>query len=611
MGLQRFVLAPGIEREASQSAAIGRWWNANRVRFLGGWPEKLGGWVRRGSTLLEGRVRALLAWALLEGDVVLAAGSNVRLYLEKAGVFYDITPVDRTRALSNGIATVSGSSVVTLTTTTPHGAAPGDIMTLDTITGTSRTPSGITVGGITFSGDYYVQTVPSNTTFTIAAGPASSTVPAGGGAATATFFLPSGRADDTVATGFGMGGYSLGTFSTPRPGGGVPALARFWWLDAWGEIMLGVPSEGRLYSWLPGLGGAVDQRALQVFNAVPSEGPPLLIGGMIVLMPQRQTLLLGASDLNSTLAFDPMLLRWSDIEDFTQYLATDTNAAGSIRLQGGTEIRSAFNTQLQTLVWTDTMLHTLRFVGQPLIYRADVVARACGIIGPRAHAELGGVVYWMGDGSFYALRGGGVEVLRCPVRDDVFRNLNLAQRRKVVAGANSLFHEVWWWFPTSGSLEPDRYVALNVLDGSWSVGAMSRSAWLDRSVVTKPVGADPATRRLYDHETGVDDDGQPMGEWIESAYFDASEGQELMFLWRMLPDWRRLAGSLRFTVYFTDYPEEAPGTRGPFVVTVGTRRIQPRVRARQLALRLDGDVATGGDWRLGALRADARPDGSR
>lgn len=611
MALSRFVLQPGIEREASQSAAIGRWWNANRVRFQGGWPEKLGGWLRRGSTLLEGRVRALVAWALLEGDVVLAAGSNVRLYLEKAAIIYDITPVDRTRAMTSGIDTLAGSTVVTFTTDTPHGASPGDILTLDAISGTSRTPSGITVGGITFSGDYYVQTVPSNVTLTISAGPASSTVAGGGGAATVTFFLPSGRPDDTQATGFGIGGYSLGTYSTPRPAGGLPALARFWWLDAWGEILLGVPSEGALYSWWPGPGGVVDERAERVVNAVPADGPPLINGGMIVLMPQRQVLLLGCSDLDSTTAFDPMLLRWSDIEDFTAFRATALNAAGSIRLQGGTEIRSAFNTQLQTLVWTDTMLHALRFIGQPLIYRADVVARACGIIGPRAHAELGGVVYWMGDGNFYALRGGGVEVLRCPVWDDVFRNLNLGQRRKVVAGANSLFHEVWWWFPSGGSLEPDRYVAMNVLDGSWSVGAMSRSAWLDRSVVTKPIGADPATRLLYDHEVGLDADDQPMGEWIESGYFDASEGQQLMFLWRMLPDWRRLAGTVRFTLRFTDYPEEAPSTRGPYLVSAGVRRIQPRVRARQLALRLDGDAAPGGDWRLGALRADARPDGSR
>lgn len=612
MALQKVVLRPGVDRQASQTAGEGGWWDSNRVRFRGGMPEKIGGWQRLVSTVLEGRVRAIMAWQLLIGDVLAAIGSNVRLYVYKGGTVTDITPVDRIEEIVDGISTVLDSREVTFEFGSAHGAIEGDILTLDTISGTSRTPSGITVGGVSFSGDYSVLTVVSSTILTIQVeAAATATVAGGGGTADVTFFLPTGPESETAGLGYGAGAYGIGGYGEPAAVAATTLAVRFWALDAWGEILLANPSQAGLYFWEASSTGLITDRAELVLNGTASDGPPLRIGSMLVAMPQRQVVLLGCSDLNSAANFDPLLVRWSDIEDFTQYRAASTNSAGSVRLQGGTEILAGFNSQLQTLIWTDTLLYGMRFIGQPYIYRFDVLGRACGIIGPKAFAEVSGAVYWMSENGFFVFRGGAPEQLPCSVWDDVFLNLNREQAIKVVAGANSLFGEVLWFYPSAGSIECDRYVAFNTLERVWYGGALPRTAWLDRGVFPAPMAADPGTGRIYEHEQGVDADGEVMGEWIESGWFDVGDGEQMMFVDRLLPDWRRLAGQVRLTVSFTDYPGRTPRVRGPFPVVAETEQVAVRVRARQVALRIDGDTQLGGNWRFGALRADTQADGRR
>lgn len=611
MALRKLVLRAGIDRQQSRSAGEGGWWDASRVRWRAGWPEKIGGWRRASQDQIEGRVRALHAWSLLTGDAIAAIGSHLRLYLFRAAALVDITPVDRIEAITDGIATVDGERTVTVTFAAPHGASEGDIFTFDTITGTSRTPSGITVGGLSFSGDYTVAATPGTDVLVFDAGEAAtSTDPGGGGAANVTFFLPSGRASPTAGLGYGAGPYGLGGYGEAAtvPASDLPA--RFWSLDSWGELLMAAPSGGAVYSWAPSAGGTIDARAEIVVNGTdPADGPPLIVGGLLVAMPQRQLLLWGCSDLNDNTNFDPMLLRWSDIEDYTMFRASAENAAGSVRLQGGSEIRAGFNTQLQTLIWTDTLLYGLRFIGQPYIYRADVLGRGCGIIGPKAFAEVSGAVYWMGDNAFYVFRGGAPEILPCSVWDDVFPNLNRAMAVKVTAGANSLFGEVLWFYPSGEAEEPDRYVAFNTVDRCWYGGILTRTAWLDRDVMPQPMATCWGSRFLFEHEVGVDADGNPMGEWAETGWMDLDDGEWKTFLDRLLPDWRRLAGTVRLTMRFADTSQGPEWTRGPYEVNPTRMQVKVEARARQIALRIDGDLVAGGNWRLGAMRYDAQPDG--
>jgi hypothetical protein len=611
MPLGKLTLRPGIDRQSSQTAGEGGWWDANRVRFRGGWPEKFGGWRRLSSTLIEGRVRAIAGWALLTGEIIAAVGSHLKLYLYSGGAFTDVTPIDRTRTVDAGIATTSGSALVEVEFTAAHGAAEGDVFTFDTLTGVSRTAAGLTVGGASLDGDLTVNRVISTTVVEVTAGSsASSTVAAGGGGPhTATFFLPSGRPDMTQGQGYGAGTYSRGGYGTPADVSAVTLGARFWSLDAWGEVLLGAPGEERLYRWVPGTGGAVDSRAEVVVASTASEGPPLRVRGMIVAMPQRQVILWGCSALNSSSGYDPMLLRWSDIEDYTMFLAAADNAAGSIRLQGGTEIRAGFNTQMQTLIWTDTTLYGLRFIGQPLIYRADVLGRSCGIIGPKAFAEVNGAIYWMGPGGFFVFRGGAPEPLPCTMWDDVFGDLNREQQAKVVCAGNSLFGEVLFFYPTADSSEPNRYVAYNTVERVWYGGILTRTAWMDRDVFPQPIATCWNTRILYAHEVGTDADTNPLGEWIESGWVDIEDGEWMSFVERLIPDWRRLSGSVRLTVRAVDYPGRAPRESGPHEVTSETGDVVVRLRGRQMSLRIDGDAVAGGDWRLGALRARLQRDG--
>lgn len=610
MPLSKLLLRPGIDRQSSQTAGEGGWWDANRVRFRGGWPEKFGGWRRISSTLIEGRVRALAAWVLLTGEVLAAVGSHLRLYLYGGGSFTDITPIDRTVASTAGIDTTLDETVVTIVFDAAHGALDGDLFTFDTLTGVSRTPNGVSVGGLSLDGDLTVhRVVDSVTVEVLSETAATSTVAGGGGALTGTFYLPSGRPDMTPGQGYSAGAYSRGTWSSPADVSAVTLAARFWSLDAWGELLLGAPGDERLYVWEPGVSGAIDARASVVTATVAAEGPPLRIGRMLVAMPQRQVLLLGAAALNSSSGYDPMLLRWSDIEDYTMFLAAADNAAGSIRLQGGTEIRAGFNTQMQTLIWTDTTLYGLRFIGQPLIYRADVLGRSCGIIGPKAFAEVNGAVYWMGQGNFWVFRGGAPEPVPCAMWDDVFRNLNREQQAKVCCAGNAEFGEVLFFYPTSDSSEPNRYAAYNTIERVWYGGILTRTAWMDKGVFGNPLATCWNTRMLYQHELGVDADQNALGEWIESGWIDVEDGEWMTFVERVIPDWRRLVGSVSLTVRAVDYPGRTPRESGPHTVTSGTEDVVVRLRGRQVSLRIAGDTAIGGDWRLGALRGRTQRDG--
>lgn len=621
MPLGPITLRPGIDKASSKLLNEAGWTDASLVRFRGGMPEKWGGWVRYAPVVLEGMARTLRAWATLAGERMLAVGTSSRLYALRGGVAYDLSPVDRTVAVSTLAAT---GGVVAVTASAAHGLAAGDWITFDDVSGQTRTPSGISGAGISLSGDYLVTAVSSATVFSFVAAAAGSGTLSGTSPAVRCF-LGSGAPSAVQGSGWGSapwGGFLWGA-SYSGPQAPVRTLeAREWSLETWGERLLACPRGGRILEFVPQAeSGAVTSRAAYVTHATPSLGPPLKVGLVLVAMPERHAVAFGASDLGAATAWDPMLVRWSDVEDYTSWQATATNSAGSFRLQGGSEIRAARNARLQTLVWTDTGLHLMRFLGFPLVYGFERVAEDCGIIGPAAHVELGGAVYWMSGRNFHRYTGGGAELLPCPLLEDVLSRLTGAQRRKVCAGCNAATSEVLWFFPADGALECSHYVAFNTAEGVWSCGALGRGAWLDSGLLDRPLAAGQAPAGplgeglqprslVWQHETGTSADGAPMLEFIQSGWFKMSGGEAIMFASQVIPDFDRLAGSVRVSFQVSDYPNRAPRTVGPFALSAATLRRPFRARGRLMSMRIEG-ADVGNDWRLGQLLVNSQQDGTR
>lgn len=618
MPQRRIIPTPGVNKMLTPTANRSGYADANLVRFRQGLPEKWAGWVKYTTSLLTGVCRSLVAFTTLAGDKVLGAGTNNHLYVYKGGVLYDVTPVDRTVTVnSGGIAVTSGSATVTVTAAAAHGLAVGDYFTFDTISGVSNTPSGITVGGISLAGDYVVAGVSSSTVFTFRAGSNASSTTTYGSSSTVTAYQFSGAADVTPGLGWGAGGWGISAWGTPASVSATSLPARVWSLDNWGQTMVGCASQGRLVAWSPDASGNVATRASYITNGTSaSYGPSLINGYALVAMPERHLVCLGAGSLNSTNGYDPMLVRWSDLEDYTTWNATSTNSAGSYRIQGGTKLVAGWNTTLQTLVWSDTHCHLMRFIGLPYVYGFTMLGQNCGLVGQRAFAEYGGAVYWMSARGFFAYSGGAPQPLPCPMIETVFGSLNQVQQSKVIAGVNNTTGEVIWFYPTGSNLEPDSYVSFSPVEAAasgamnaWSCGTLQRSAWIDHDLLSGPVAC-TSGGQLYQHETGVDADGAAMGDYIITGYVDMADGEQIQLLTQLAPDFNGHLGTVNVSFLTKDWPNAPTRTRGPYPMTSGTTTRGFRARARQLAMKIES-VGTGSWWRLGAMRVNAQDDGQR
>ena len=409
--------------------------------------------------------------------------------------------------------------------------------------------------------------------------------------------VPPGLADVPYGSGWGAGPFGKGAFGTPRNAVVASGALRLWSLDNWGEELLACPRDGAIYNWRPAAGYGTKAAAIT--------GAPTVNKGVFTGMPERHAIAFGSSTGGVQ---DPLLVRWSDVEDYTVWVASATNSAGSYRLVGGTEIMGWAAAPQEILVWTDSVLYAMRFQGLPYVYGFFQQGAACGLLAPNAAAVIAGTAYWMGRDGFWTYAGQ-VRPLPCTVWDNVFRNRNVQQDAKIAAGVNTGFTEVIWLYPSAGATENDSYVSFDLTTGTWSQGAMARTAWADAGVFPQPMGASP-DGILYAHELGADADGQPMGAFVQSGFFDLGDGEAFSFVDQVVPDFADQAGPVEITLSAQATPNGAVSRKGPFPVLPGTPYLSPRLRGRQVALRI-GSRAAGVFWRLGALRLRITGDGRR
>ena len=512
--------------------------------------------------------------------------------------------------------TVNGQSTVTCYLDN-HGYSVGSTFYVGVST---------TVGGITLFGLYTILTVPSASSFTFAAAD-TATSSAGptainSGNVRSNFYIAIGP--QPTGTGYGVGGYGTGGFgvgSTQPSVPGTAVTATDWTLDNFGSYLVACPAGGAIYYYDP-------NGQLQNAQIVGGSGP-LVNSGIFVAMPQRQIIAYGSS---FNLQADPMLVRWCDVGDFTNWIASSTNQAGSYRIPTGSKIVAGIQGPQQGLLWTDLDLWAMQYVGTPFVYSFNKIGSNCGAVSRHCTGQLNGAVYWMSQRQFFMMMGGGPQPIPCPIFDVIFQNINKDYISKVACGVNSQYNEITWYYPSASATENDSYVKYNTQTQQWDFGTLSRTAWIDQSVLGPPIGAGGDTY-IYQHEVGNDaasgTSTTAMLSSFQTGYFQLAEGENLVFVDQIWPDmkWGTYSGNQNATVYLTIYytnyatdtatsPSTSYYSGSPsntvssvtFPMTQSTEYISCRIRARFMAFSLSSqDVGT--FWRLGGVKYRFQPDG--
>ena len=504
------------------------------------------------------------------------------------------------------LATTSGSSTVTVTLPN-HGYQVGDNFPVVVAT---------TVGGVTFQGHYPVAQVIDTSTFVVQGNSVATSTTSGyinGG--NAYYIYGFGIGAVPTGSGFGVGGFGLGGFgtgSTVTATFGSPIKASDWIFDNYGELLIAVPIADPttspplfqpIYYWDPEAG----QQIAQIFG-----NGPVISDGAFVAMPQRQIIAWGTT-FNGIQ--DPLLVRWCDVNNTSVWIANTTNQAGSYRLTRGSKIIGGIQAPQQSLLWTDVGLWSMSFIGAPDVYGFNEIGVGCGLIGRKAMGLLGGVVYWMGTNQFYSFGPNGIQTIPCDVWDVAFQDIDFTNAQRIRCAPNSSFNEIAWYLPTlSSGGEVSMYVKYNVLLGVWDYGYLARTAWLDKSVLGQPLGTDPVTHLIYQHETSPDADGQLLAATLTTGWYSLADGDNLIFLDQWWPDmkWGYFAGSqnaqVSITLYAANYPGDTPQQHGPYTVTQSTQYFSPRIRKRLVRYTIE-TASAGSFWRVGANRARIVPDG--
>lgn len=628
MPLQKLQIKPGVNRENTRYTSEGGWYDCDKVRFRQGYPEKIGGWQRISTTSFLGVCRSLWNWVTLGSINLIGVGTNLKFYLEEGGGYNDITPIRTTTAAGDvTFSATSGSSTITVTDS-GHGAITGDFVTFS---------GAVSLGGnITadvLNQEYQIDNaVDANTYLVIAKDTLGNTVTAdasdtgnGGVSVVGEYQINVGFPYAIPLTGWGAGTWGSGTWGT----GTVSTNSiRLWSQSNFGEDLIFGPRGGAIYYWDATSG--VSTRAVLLSSLGGASDVPTDQNLIVVSDINRFVFCFGCNDIG-TATFDPMLIRWSDQEDATNWTPAATNQAGSLRLSRGTEIVTASQARQEVLVWTNSSLYSLQYVGAPAVWTAQIVGENISVASQNCVAYANGVAYWMGNDKFYKYDGR-TQPLRCDLRKYIFNDFNRQQYEQVFAGTNESYHEIWWFYCSEDSTVTDKYVIYNYLQDIWYYGSMSRTAWLDSGLRDYPLAA-TYSYNLVNHEQGVDDNetgtATAIPASISTAEFDLDDGHQFMFIWRVLPD-------IRFTGSTASSPSavmsllplansgsgynsptsEGGSNNGSIVRTATlpieqfTGQLNTRVRGRQMSVKIES-TDLGVAWQLGSPRFDMRPDGRR
>jgi hypothetical protein len=716
MPLQKIVLRPGLNREGTNYANEGGYYDGDKIRFRSGFPEKLGGWTRLSLNNYLGVARSIWNWATLAGANLLGIGTNLKYYIESGGNYNDITPIVATLNYTNAISTGFTTLLANINATTTTISLVSDVnfppqnglikinneqifynslsanVAANCIRGFNNTTAAThtaganlasayfkvstsdnsgndgdfvilsnasTTGGIantTINQEHQIAKFQSNQWFSLASTSDnnianvtfSTSAVANTGNVTVQYLLPVGLDVYSVGLGWGAGGWGVVGWGNASPitATGVGQQLQLWSNDNFGQDLIIAPRGGAIYYWQAanGVGSrAVTLKALANASSFSQQFVPNNTYQVLSSAIQRFVICFGSNSYDpndANTAFDPMLVRWSDQENPYQWVPEVTNQAGEFRLSSGSNIIDAVATRQEILVWTDSALYSMQYLGPPYVWGFQILMDNISIMSPNCAITVNNITYWMGTDKFY-MYSGRVETLPSALRQFVFDDINKSQSFQVTCGANEGYNEVWWFYCSLNSSVIDRYVVYNYLDRVWYYGNLNRTAWLDSGIRPNPMGAftngvddlGNPTGRIVFHEVGNDDisglGAVPITAYVQSSDFDIGDGHNFGYIWRMIPDVnfngsnvnqpsvvmelqpRQFAGSAYGTPAnstttslnnFITFPQ--------YTVQQFTEQVYTRVRARQMAIRISSD-SLGVSWQLGAPRIDIKPDGRR
>ena len=630
MPLSKLNFKPGINKEETDYSNEGGWVDGDKIRFRKGKVEKIGGWEKLSPNELIGSARALHSWISLGGNKYLGIGTTNKYYIEEGGTYNDITPIRKTTTNSATFAATNGSSTLTVTDNS-HGAVNGDFVTFS---------SAVSLGGnITanvINQEYQISLVTGTNTYEITAKDTSGvTVTAsasdsgnGGSNTDAAYQTNSGLDVFVQSTGWGVGPWGAGSWGSATELSDTNNL-RLWTHDNYGEDLIISPRAGGIFRWVENDGlttRAVDLATTSGANLVPTKALQV-----ITSETDRHLIVLGADPISSgsrTGTLDPMLIAFSDQENPLEFEPLATNTAGSLRLSSGSSIVGGLKARQEVLIWTDTSLYSMNFIGPPLTFAVNLINEGAGLIGPKAAANSPKGVFYMSKKGFYFYNGS-VQKLPCSVQDYVFSDLDESQAFKCFAGLNEEFSEIWFFYPsvTDNETEISRYAIYNYEENSWSIGTLERYSWLAAGVLDRPLaaGEESTNKRIYEHEKGFNDDESAMdGVFVESADIDIADGDRFVFLKRILPDilfvnqtGTSQSPAINVVVKRRDFNNLTLATDSTTQITSSSTFGSLRTRARQFVLRFESDDDnTESDkknykWRLGSTRVEVQPSGRR
>jgi hypothetical protein len=645
MPLSKLIFKPGVNRDQTNYASEGGWYETQWVRFRSGFPEKMGGWQPKNFVAYNGTARSLFSWSTTDNNVLLGIGTDTKMYVGVGTTIYDITPIRATftsPTTNNCINTTTGSRVITINIS-GYGGDQGDYVTLSGVVGP--------IAGIPasqFNAEHEITYIDSTSfSITVATAATSTLTNQGGTAIIAEFQIHVGYPSTTAGYGWGTSTWSRGSWGS----GSTSAVffpARLIFQDKFNNDLIFNIRDSNIYYWA--YTSAFNTRAVLLSSISGAIAVPQQVG-KVLFAPSGHLLAFGCTNYDATAPgpnylgpFDPLLIRWANVDadigpEPENWQPTLTNTAGFLRLSVGSRIFAAIRSKQEILVWTDVSLSSLQFLGTSEVFGLQEVSSSTTIFGSNTVIAANNVVYWMGNDKFYTYSGR-VDTLPCTLRQYVFTNINRTEQDLFFAGQNAEFNEVIWFYCTENSSEIDRYVVYNYAENIWYFGNLERTAWIDTGVIDFPVAAKDGY--VYLHELG-NNDGQPAGAaplpipaYIQSADIDIEDGDKYMLIRRIIPDVNfnnsetinpvtgaTIAPEVTMTVGVRNFPGAASSTTNAEGQTTAkdvvtstatidqyTDQVFIRARGRQMNFKISSnDVGT--QWQLGMPRVDARPDGLR
>jgi len=613
---------PGIDKQDTPYGAVGGYVDGDNIRFRYGLPEKIGGWQPVSINNIAGNPTGIHNFTANNGQSLSAIGTNNKLYILYNNSFYDVTPVATT---TSAVFTMTSGTTIVSVLATGYGANVGDFVTFSTVSGVSVSNTNIT--NTTMASQFQIVSTVTSNTFQINLDGLGTpgTVTTSGSAAGAAFQIPIGYPNTQFGNGWSAGQYGIGTWGTYSTNNVKTFDTRIWALNNFGQDLIATIVGGPSYI----LNTDNFLTAPNATRASLITQAPTRSNFMTVDVTNRSVVFFGTETTpGTTTTYDPMTVLFSSQENYTDYIPTSVNTAGFQRLSGGNYLVTAIYTRGVIVVLTNISAFAMQYVGIPYTFGFTQIGDYCGAISPNCGVEAQNVVYWMSTNAFY-MYDGTVKQIPCSVQDYVFKNLNFGAGANIVfAGSNSKFSEINWFYPSSNSQYIDSVVTYNYKENVWTIGTLARTTWADKDIFDYPIATQYSTvasttymsptiygytggiSNVWYQENGYNAGSTAMTAYIQTADIPIADGDQFMFVKKIMPDFKNMNGALSVQINTLAYPQSTVYSSTIFTVYSTTTKVDFRGRGRLLNVIMKStDLNT--SWRMGTMSLEIQPDGRR